>query len=51
MNEILQLKGEFRQKDANKPGPSNLPTGKHVEIKHLKRLKQDILSVREFWKK
>lgn len=51
MNEILQLKGAFRQKDANKPGPSTLPTGKHVEIKHLKRLKQDILSVREFWKK
>lgn len=52
MNEILQLKGKFEQKSSNnKPGPSNLPKGKSVNIKHLIDLNQDLQNVIKFWEK
>lgn len=52
MNELLQLKGKFFQRSNNsKPGPSNLPKGKHVEIEHLLNLKRQLLDLQEFWNK
>lgn len=52
MNEILQLKGKFEQKDfGNKPGPSNIPKDKYVTIKHLINLKEDLQNVSKFWDK
>lgn len=52
MNEILQLKGRFEQKNlGNKPGPSNIPKDKFVTIEHLTNLKRDLQSVNAFWKK
>ena len=50
MNEILQLKGKFEGKDANHPGPSNIPKDKSVSIEHLKNLKEDLINVLNFWK-
>ena len=52
MNEILQLKGRFEQKDfGNKPGPSNIPKDKFVSIEHLINLKKDLSKVSAFWEK
>lgn len=52
MNEILQLKGRFEQKDfGNKPGPSNIPKDKFVSIEHLIDLKKDLRNVSVFWEK
>ena len=50
MNDILQLKGQFEQKGRNnKPGPSNIPKGKSVQVDHLIELKDDLESVYRFW--
>ena len=52
MNDILQLKGQFEQKARNnRPGPSNIPKGKVVEVKHLIALKENLESVESFWEK
>ena len=52
MNEILQLKGRFEQRDsANKPGPANIPKGKNVSLSHLLELKQNLQDVIKFWAK
>lgn len=52
MNEILQLKGRFEQKDfGNKPGPSNIPKDKFVSIEHLINLKKDLSKISAFWDK
>ncbi|NEN75733.1 S8 family peptidase [Pelistega sp. NLN82] len=52
MNEILQLKGRFEQKDfGSKLGPSNIPKDKYVTIEHLMNLKQNLLNVIAFWDK
>ncbi|MBM6678153.1 S8 family peptidase [Faecalicoccus pleomorphus] len=51
MNEILQLKGVFEQKDGmNKPGASNIPKDKYVTVRHLYNLRKNLLDVRNFWK-
>lgn len=51
MNEILQLKGVFEQRDSNnKPGASNLPKDKYVTVIHLYNLKKNLIDVRNFWK-
>ena len=50
MNDILQLKGQFEQKGRNnRPGPSNIPKGKSVQLDHLMELKSDLESVCRFW--
>lgn len=52
MNELLQLKGKFFQKSNNsKPGPLNLPKGESVNIQHLVQIKEQLLSLKEFWNK
>lgn len=52
MNEILQLKGRFEQKDSgNRPGHSNIPKNKEVKVSRLIDLKNDLVKVREFWEK
>lgn len=52
MNDILQLKGIFEQKDgSNKPGPSNMPINKSVSLKHLQTLRNDLSKVYNFWNK
>ncbi|WEG34167.1 S8 family peptidase [Amygdalobacter indicium] len=52
MNEILQLKGRFEQKDSgNKPGPSNIPKDKFVTVERLNNLKRDLTGVNAFWEK
>ncbi|WP_022819462.1 S8 family peptidase [Fusobacterium russii] len=52
MNDILQLKGRFEQKkNESKPGSSNIPSEKKVKLEHLKKLKEDLINVRKFWKK
>ncbi|MGV2393330.1 UNVERIFIED_CONTAM: hypothetical protein O8I53_10440 [Campylobacter lari] len=49
MNEILQLKGKLEPKSApQKPGPSNIPKGNFVQLKHIKQLKQDLINVKKF---
>ncbi|MCY7009125.1 S8 family peptidase [Fusobacterium simiae] len=51
MNDILQLKGRFEQrKNDSKPGASNIPKEKKVTLEHLKKLKEDLINVRKFWK-
>ena len=51
MNDILQLKGKFEQrKNDSKPGASNIPKEKKVTLEHLKKLKEDLINVRKFWK-
>ena len=51
MNELLQLKGIFEQRDGkNKPGASNLPKGKYVTLEHLYNLRNNLLYVHNFWK-
>ena len=52
MNEVLQLKGTFEQKsNSSTPGAPNLPKNGHVETNHLRKLRQDLNEVLEFWKK
>lgn len=52
MNEILQLKGEFKQIDSDsRPGPLNLPKNKYITTKHLDNLKQELQNVIDFWNK
>ena len=51
MNDILQLKGKFEQrKNDSKPGASNIPKEKKVRLEHLKKLKDDLINVRKFWR-
>lgn len=50
MNDLLQLKGVFEQKDGkNKPGASNLPKDKYVTIEHLYSLRNNLVDVLDFW--
>ncbi len=51
MNQILQLKGSFEQKSANKPGHVNIPTNRFVLVEHLNNLKDDLKEVLVFWQK
>ncbi|AEA01082.1 hypothetical protein HMPREF9243_0883 [Aerococcus sp. Group 1] len=52
MNNILQLKGELRQQKASgKPGPSNIPRNKSVSLSHLEDLKDNLISVQNFWER
>lgn len=51
MNDILQLKGHFKQRSRNsQPGPSNIPRGQKVAVEHLKELKDDLMQVADFWR-
>lgn len=51
MNEILQLKGVFEQKESiNRPGAFNIPKDKYVTINHLYDLKKNLSDVLNFWK-
>ncbi|MGV8153446.1 MAG: S8 family peptidase [Alkaliphilus sp.] len=50
MNNLLQLKGRFGQAKSNsKPGPSNLPSGKSVNVARLEGLYKNLIVLREFW--
>lgn len=50
MNEILQLKGAFEQKDSNnRPAFPNVPKKKYVTIDHIVNLKNNLKEVRVFW--
>jgi serine protease AprX len=52
MNQILQLKGQLNQKSSKtKPGPANIPKGEVVKVEHLSSLKENLESVRRYWKK
>ncbi|MFA9377852.1 MAG: S8 family peptidase [Lachnotalea sp.] len=51
MNDILQLKGQFQQKESSsRPGPSNLPKNTSVEVAHLEKIRKDMIEVLDFWK-
>ena len=52
MNNLLQLKGTFEQE--NRPpnfGPAKLAANKSVDIKHLKKLRKELIKLKEFWEK
>lgn len=50
MNEILQLKGRFEQKEnKSRGGGAKFPKGKHISVGKLESLISDLIKVREFW--
>lgn len=50
MNNLLQLKGRFEsRKNPSKPGPTNLPKGAEVTVKHLNDLKIQLEQIAKFW--
>ena len=52
MNEVLQLKGKFKQKSNNsKPGSPNLPVGTEVKVEHLEKLQKELEKIEIFWNK
>ena len=52
MNNLLQLKGTFEQKsNASRPGAPELPVKSEVSVEHLKKLKEDLKKLKEFWNK
>lgn len=52
MNELLQLKGTFEQKSSNsRPGAPELPSQTTVKVEHLEKLKNDLVTLKEFWSK
>ena len=49
MNDILQLKGKFEQRqNESKPGASNIPKEKKVRLEHLKKLKENFGKMKNF---
>lgn len=51
MNDILQLKGQFQQKESSsRPGASNLPKKASVEVIHLEKIRKEMSEVLEYWK-
>ncbi|MGL5427015.1 MAG: S8 family peptidase, partial [Cetobacterium sp.] len=52
MNNTLSLKGSFEQKKRNgSVGSPQLPSNTIVKIEHLKKLKNDLIHLIEFWEK
>ncbi|MGL6064764.1 MAG: S8 family peptidase [Fusobacteriaceae bacterium] len=52
MNNILNLKGSFEQKKrTGRIGPPKLPSNTTVKVAHLKKLKNDLMRLIEFWEK
>lgn len=52
MNQMLQLKGEFFQRNNNtRPGAPSLPNGKSVKTERLERLHQQLTTIYSFWLK
>ncbi len=52
MNNLLQLKGTFEQKgNEQRVGPPELPANAIVTVEHLKKLKNDLEKLINFWEK
>lgn len=50
MNSIIQLKGKLIQKKSqDRPGHSNIPKNKSINISKLKNLKADLINTKKFW--
>jgi len=50
MNDLLQLKGRFVQaKNPSRPGPSNIPAGKSMDVAKLIDLRDDLVRLRDYW--
>lgn len=50
MNEVLQLKGEFRQKNGKgRPGSPKLASNRVVTVSKLQELKDDLNEMQRFW--
>lgn len=50
MNSIIQLKGKLIQKKSqDRPGHSNIPKNKSINISKLKNLKADLINIKKFW--
>ncbi len=50
MNDILSLKGPFKQKEGKfGGGPAKLPKGAVVRVEHLENLKNNLKEMIEFW--
>lgn len=50
MNDLLQLKGKFHQaRNTSTPGPSNIPSGKSVDVAKLMDLRDDLVRLRDGW--
>lgn len=51
MNSILQLKGQFdHKKNTNQFGSTNLPVGKSVTSLHIDDLRNELISILNFWR-
>lgn len=50
MNNILQLKGQFQQRqNPNGLGPTNLPKGSKVQVEHISNMRQQLLKLEHYW--
>lgn len=51
MNNLLNLKGTFQQENRHsRPGPPSLPANTKVAAKHMKKLLDELLVLRDYWK-
>lgn len=51
MNDLLNLRGTFQQENRNtKPGPPSLPSGTKVSSQHMKKLLNDLLMLKDYWR-
>lgn len=51
MNDLLNLKGTFQQENRNsRPGPPSLPANTEVSVQHMKKLLDDLLMLRDYWR-
>lgn len=52
MNDLLNLKGTFQQENRNsRPGPPSLPANTKVSVQHMKKLLDELLTLKEYWSK
>lgn len=51
MNNLLELKGQFKTKGARRPGLPQLPKNGRVTAKHLLDLRQQLMEIKDYWHK
>lgn len=50
MNNILQLRGQLqKRKNNNSFGPLNLPKSASVTSEHIKKIKEQLIKIKEYW--